>query len=110
VRTVAPAEVLPQCRVDLGESNLQLYDAQVELAQCAAAPPFTDADGDGEADATDACPGTPAGLPVDGAGCARAQFCAARAATCKRNDWLNDEPTRKAPGDCFRDKRTRTCD
>ncbi len=37
------------------------------------APP-TDADGDGVADATDECPGTPSGAPVNAAGCAASQL------------------------------------
>ena len=96
-----------QCFVDLGASNAALYQSQLELAQtrtdlatCQARRAFTDSDGDGEDDATDRCPATPAGTPVDEAGCNLAQFCAARAATCMRNDWMNDEPGVKKPRDC----------
>lgn len=36
-------------------------------------PPVIDSDGDGVPDADDLCPGTPPGVPVDGAGCANKQ-------------------------------------
>jgi hypothetical protein len=58
-----------------------------------------DADGDGEVDATDRCPETPADEAVDEAGCSLGQFCGLFAVTsradaraCKRADWRNDEP------------------
>lgn len=67
-----------------------------------------DADGDGEVDATDRCPGTPAGAEVDGDGCSLLQFCALFDATtrdgarrCRKADWANDEPTmRGREADC----------
>ena len=105
-----------QCFEDLGASNAALYQSSVDLAQsqadlplCVAQRDFVDADGDGDEDARDRCPGTPAGTPVDGDGCSRLQFCAAHAAICKKNDWLNDEPRAKKPGDCTYDKGARTC-
>lgn len=59
----------------------------------------SDQDGDGETDATDACPDTPLDAPVDQAGCSLAQFCSAiNTATlhgqfvCGKSDWRNDEP------------------
>jgi hypothetical protein len=64
-----------------------------------------DQDGDGEPDASDACPGTEAATDVDAAGCSRAQFCSAidpattRASLCGRADWRGDSP-RRAPRDC----------
>jgi hypothetical protein len=96
-----------QCFVDLGDSNALLFQSEQDLAQaradlgaCQAQRIFADSDRDGEEDATDQCGGTPAGLPVDTGGCSLAQFCAARVATCKRNDWMNDEPGVKKPLDC----------
>jgi hypothetical protein len=101
-----PDNAKAQCFVDLGDSNALLYQsyldlaqAQTDLASCQAQRFFADSDGDGEDDATDRCAGTKAG-PVDEGGCSLAQFCAARTATCKRNDWLNDEPGVKKPRDC----------
>ena len=79
---------------------------RVDLAVCVERDPFDDADGDGEEDATDACPDTRAGEAVDAAGCSRDQFCAlqggpglAGLAHCLRSDWRNDEPG-FFPGDC----------
>lgn len=70
------------------------------------APPpsaCADADGDGEADDTDACPSTPAGEPVDGDGCSLAQFCdrfdvrdRVGLQACLHADWRNDEPVMRA--------------
>ena len=79
-----------------------------ELQVCEARPAFVDADGDGEYDRTDLCPGTPPGEPVDSAGCSRDQFCAASSSgrglgwvvRCLRLDWRNDEPDAFLPGDC----------
>ena len=98
-----------QCFVDLGESNAALFQSQLDFASCSALRKFTDADGDGEDDGRDRCPGTPTGTAVDGDGCSRAQFCAVRASTCKKNDWMNDEAGVKKPGDCTHDERARTC-
>lgn len=110
VRTASsPGADLARCEADLGESNLALYEAKAALAQCVAARPFLDADGDGEENPRDSCPETPAGAPVDADGCSRSQFCAARPDTCARNDWRNDEPGRKKPGDCAYDKRAGIC-
>ena len=98
-----------QCFVDLGEANAALFQAQEDLAACQAQPSFQDADGDGVSDQTDRCPSTPTLTPVDDSGCSRVQFCLARAATCKDNDWLNDEPGSKFPDDCVYNKKARTC-
>jgi len=70
--------------------------------------PCSDADGDGEPDATDACPDTPLGEQVDAAGCSVAQFCAridvddgAGRRSCRAADWLNDGAGRRRPSrDC----------
>ncbi len=76
-----------------------------DLATCQAS--VEDADGDGEADSTDACPGTPARARVDQAGCSQAQFCGAihvrnrrGRLACGASDWLNNEPLRRWPRDC----------
>jgi hypothetical protein len=89
-----------QCEVDLAQR-------ESELAQCLANV-VPDQDGDGEADATDACPNTPEGAEVDQAGCSLTQFCAAIDATtklgntiCKNSDWRNDNPLAASnKGDC----------
>jgi cysteine-rich repeat protein len=73
----------------------------------AAAPDVVrDVDGDGEMDATDGCPHTPANTGVDAGGCALAEFCARvdakgrrGAVQCRRADWRNDEPLGR-PKDC----------
>lgn len=105
--TVTPVRtLLDRCEQGLGmcEETVDLCEADLEA--CRLDPPFPDADGDGEHDWTDACPGTPRGQPVDTAGCSRAQFCAridaagpSRAAACNRADWRNDEPLGNA-ADC----------
>jgi hypothetical protein len=76
------------------------------LNRCEARPGFADADGDGEADATDACADTPAGVSVDAGGCSHAQFCASFSgqgilgmSICAASDWHNDEPLWRAE-DC----------
>ena len=69
--------------------------------------PVPDEDGDGEADSTDRCPGTPLGMAVDDGGCSEEQFCARFDVTtakgrklCKRADWQNDNPAPRRHGDC----------
>jgi hypothetical protein len=96
-----------QCFFDLETSNAALFQSRVDLTrtqsdllECQARRVFADADSDGEDDATDRCADTRSGTPVDAGGCSLVQFCAARVATCKRNDWLNDEPGVKSPRDC----------
>jgi hypothetical protein len=103
-----------QLRLDLAQTleliearELELETAQSTLAQCLERPVFSDADGDGEDDATDACAATHPGDAVDDAGCSAAQFCARFEATtpeqqlnCRRADWLGDEPSRPLPDDC----------
>jgi Thrombospondin type 3 repeat len=96
---------LDACGSALVGTQDQLASAQAQLAECQARPVFTDADGDGEADATDACPGTPPGAEVDQSGCSLAQFCGAvdvgglrGALLCRMRDWKNDEGL--APRDC----------
>jgi hypothetical protein len=102
---------------DPGACEAELGVCQSDLASCLADPPVADADGDGEADATDRCAGTPAAEPVDDAGCSRAEFCAqfdtkdtAGRQSCRRADWRNDEPSDwQHDGDCriARDARTK---
>ena len=76
-----------------------------ELAECRASP-FPDADGDGEADTTDACPDTDAAAAVDATGCGLEQFCASVPVAspkgfvrCLVADWRADEPLAMA-ADC----------
>jgi hypothetical protein len=83
-------------------------ELRAELAVCQAQGLFTDEDGDGEADRTDACPHTKAGAEVDSAGCSLAQFCPRDAprvgfwwvVRCIRLDWKNNEPETLLPDDC----------
>jgi streptogramin lyase len=89
-----------QCEVDLDQ-------ALADLDACLAHPIFSDEDGDGEADQTEKCPGTPADAWVDDAGCSQEQFCLAIDATtrrgrriCEKSDWQNNEPLKSHPGDC----------
>jgi hypothetical protein len=70
-------------------------------------PRLVDSDADGEADASDLCPATPAAAAVDEAGCSVHQFCGAidpgsflGRRTCALADWRNDEPLRSSRGDC----------
>jgi hypothetical protein len=102
IRFARPAGADPgECAADLGV-------CQEDLASCLADPPIADTDSDGEADETDRCAGTPAGEPVDDAGCSQAQFCAqfdvqtsAGRQSCRRADWGNDEPSDwQQDGDC----------
>lgn len=97
---------LDGCTDDLGRCTSHLMTCQEalgaaldDLAACLNNPAFEDADADGEHDDTDRCPGTPAGEPVDQAGCSLAEFCGSMdidashsAAWCNRADWQNDEP------------------
>ena len=101
---------------DPGACETELGVCRSDLAECLANPPISDADGDGEADATDRCVGTPAGAAVDDAGCSLGQFCAQfdpqtsdGKKACKRADWRNDEPA-DPDGDCrvAKDPRTRS--
>jgi hypothetical protein len=115
IRVVDPV-VRSQCFADISVSNaalsqswLDLADSQATLSMCQVQRVFQDADGDGEEDSSDRCPGTPPGAPVDSDGCSREQFCSGPAALCKRKDWLNDEPGVKKPGDCSLDKVTQIC-
>jgi hypothetical protein len=95
-----------RARCDEAVANeTQLRD---ELAKCQASAGFADADGDGEHDRTDACPGTEPGAAVDAAGCSLAQFCARAAPRkgplwmlrCVRLDWKNDQPDWLFTGEC----------
>ncbi len=99
---------LDVCARDLGQ-------CEGDLAQCRFVPPFEDADGDGEYDGTDLCPGTMPGADVDTAGCSLIQFCraidASRARdrrTCRISDWNNDEPGGN-PRDCEYDRGRGLC-
>jgi hypothetical protein len=76
-----------------------LDQALIELQECRENPLFPDEDGDGEADPTDACTGTPAEHQVDGDGCSLEQFCSGfdvgsggGRASCNNADWRNNEP------------------
>lgn len=82
-------------------SKADLSVCEQDLATCESQP-IPDADGDGETNATDRCPDTAAGEPVDDAGCSEAQFCAQFDTStkdgqraCRKADWRNDEPTMK---------------
>ncbi len=96
------------CRLPTAETACgSLAQCESDLNQCLSRPDIPDADGDGEADPTDACPGTPPGSDVDQAGCSLAQFCAAiPVATlrdrliCRFSDWRNDRPLSLVPRDC----------
>jgi hypothetical protein len=78
---------------------------------CAGRALFDDADGDGEPDPTDRCPGTPLGSVIDGNGCSAEQFCSQQTLQlCRRADFRNDEPLAKQPGDCARARaKPRAC-
>ncbi len=91
-------------RSTIGGGQCGVTGAVCELPVCEA----PDADGDGEQDDTDLCPGTPNdGTPVDTAGCSVDQFCAAvdmsqgyhSAVRCRFADWMNDTLF-GWPGDC----------
>ena len=92
-----PNNELAQCSVDLEQVS-------GELDECQAIPTFPDEDGDGEHDATDRCPATLFGEPVDDSGCSRPQFCAEFKSrkSCRAADWRNDEERSKKPRDCRR--------
>lgn len=97
--------------------RLDLTQAQSDLTACEAQQVFTDSDGDGEEDLTDACPNTPMFEPADQGGCSQAQFCALVDTStsrgrqeCRASDWRNDEPLgRGNSGDCAVDRLTSTC-
>jgi hypothetical protein len=64
---------------------------------------FKDADGDGEHNAGDQCADTPLGEEVDTAGCSQEQFCSlyvGELRSCRKADWMNDEPGAGNPKDC----------
>lgn len=94
----------PSCEDRLQTCSAELTSLEAELQECRAEPGFEDADGDGEHDLTDRCPGTPAGEATDDAGCSLAQFCRSqpvgRPGVCRRSDWRNDEPL-GLPRDCI---------
>ena len=102
---------------DKAQCFLDLTQAETDLATCEALPVFTDSDGDGEADSTDACPTTPMSELVDQGGCSQEEFCELVDAStlegrreCRASDWQNDEPMGGTdPGDCIVDRLTRTC-
>ena len=86
---------------NLGVATGAAYIFRAALADC---PPCAvpDADSDGEADSTDACPDTRQGVEVDQAGCSQEQFCSpiTGRAACRFADWKNDEPVARQPRDC----------
>lgn len=88
---------------ELAQCTLDLETTRAELQVCLDYPSIPDADGDGEADPTDACPDTAAGDDVDDSGCSLSQFCGSISLAsphgfelCERSDWRNDEPVRSA--------------
>lgn len=91
-----------------GQMAADLVTCRGELEVCLDRRFFEDGDGDGEDDATDACPNTPAGAEVDGNGCSLTQFCGElnaldrveRVRACTRGDWRNDELHTAHPRDC----------
>lgn len=81
------------------ECESDLEDARLDLEACLNNPILQDADGDGESDPSDRCPGTPNGQGVDSDGCSWSQFCAkvnlsskTGKKECQLSDWKNDEP------------------
>lgn len=75
------------------------FDFNPDQSDICNATSLPDADGDGEVDATDACPDTPDGAAVDSAGCSLAEFCGRVSLgsfvdqlICVFSDWRNDEP------------------
>jgi hypothetical protein len=102
--------------IDLPACQAELEEVMDELEECLDRPLGADEDGDGEADATDACPATSEFSEVDAAGCSQEQFCDGYGATtflevirCVRGDWQNDEPLRRFPRDCRVDWSTSEC-
>ncbi len=91
------------CEEDLSQCQEDLSDALADPR---------DEDGDGEADSTDICAGTPLLTEVDSDGCSLEQFCSqidattrAGKKTCKKSDWKNDEPVMtRRDRDCAVDK------
>ncbi|MHC4507311.1 MAG: hypothetical protein ACYTFI_28920 [Planctomycetota bacterium] len=93
-----------------------LVECTAHLEECLSIPPAPDEDGDGEADSTDQCPGTPPGKEVDsngenltanGGGRGRNFYRSFLA--CLRSDWQNDEPLSNRPGDCRFDGAALRC-
>ena len=105
-----PDNDLALCSSDLGDCQIDLFQCGADLAACDAIRKFEDADGDGEEDSTDACPGTAIGMEVDGNGCSQAEFCSAidGQARCINGDWKNDEPL-GAARDCAVEKQSGLC-
>jgi syndecan 4 len=93
-RPTIPDGALAQCE-QRASASLQ------ELRACGQPYDPIDDDADGEHDFDDRCPNTPAGEPIDDAGCSLAEFCARQTLSCANADWRNDEPGAKKPGDCF---------
>jgi hypothetical protein len=78
--------------------QLAISQASAELLDCQVP---SDTDADGQRDAVDTCPATPAGAIVDESGCSRPEFCATQSlAPCKRGDFRNDETGKRKPQDC----------
>ncbi|MBM4382908.1 MAG: hypothetical protein FJ091_06010 [Deltaproteobacteria bacterium] len=88
---------ISQMLAQLAQVRAQFQQLRGEVNQCLA---VFDADGDGEPNATDRCPGSQSS--TDESGCTLAQFCAAQPmSVCARADFNNDQPGIKKPGDCF---------
>jgi hypothetical protein len=97
------------CDPHPNDPDNDLAQCELELEVCLEQQSLQDADGDGEADSTDACPETPTGHEVDQAGCSMEQFCNSidtsangGIAICRASDWGNDEPLGH-PFDCIAD-------
>lgn len=95
-------DILGRPRLDLAKINAgQPPDPpDPNTPQCPDCPDTcADADGDGEQDSRDRCPGTPAGLSIDDAGCSHEQWCHTIVpgtwrdkGDCRAMDWGNNEP------------------
>lgn len=89
---------LALCQADVASLTAQV--ATLTAENQALLDQLSDGDADGVLDTTDTCPATPAGQPVDLAGCSIDEFCGTftQNAFCKAADWRNDDPT--GQGDC----------
>lgn len=101
VATASSAQA-QQCQQQLDACEWKLGQALDDLAAAE-----RDSDGDRVRDVSDACPSTPPDVSVDSVGCSQEQFCSRQSATaprdrrtCRRLDWLNDEPGQVAKRDC----------
>ncbi len=84
----------------LAQCEQRVSESRQEIFACGQPYDPIDDDLDGEHDHSDRCQSTPAGEPVDDAGCSLAEFCARQTVGCANADWRNDEPGVKR-GDCY---------